>query len=182
MDSLFAPWRMEWVTRDQSETSENSGCTFCTLPNQGDDRRNNVVARSDKVYLLLNNMPYNPGHLMAIPYEHSGDLHTLDDDSLLDCIKTTQLATKALDKSLSTDGFNVGLNIGAAGGASITEHLHMHIIPRWRSDTSFMPLTANTAVVEEAVKETYDRLREALLAYEEVSIAGHGDAVDINHI
>lgn len=182
MDSLFAPWRMDWVTRDRSGTSEHSDCIFCALPDHGEDRRNNVVARSDKVYLLLNNMPYNPGHLMAIPYEHSGALRTLDDECLLDCMKTTQLATRALDKSLSPDGFNIGFNIGAAGGASITEHLHMHIIPRWRSDTSFMPLTANTAIVEEAVKETYDRLRGALLEHEEVSAIDDKNAVDISHI
>ena len=181
MDSLFAPWRMQWVTRDRPDMDEQSDCIFCTLPEQDDDRRNNIVARSERVYLLLNNMPYNPGHLMTIPYEHTGALHGLDDRSLLDCMKTTQLATRALDDSLSTDGFNIGLNIGAAGGASITDHFHMHVIPRWKSDTSFMPLTANTSIVEEAIDETYDRLYDALLRSERTKSTTGDGAIEIIH-
>lgn len=181
MDSLFAPWRMQWVNRDRSGNDTDSTCTFCSLADGGDDRTNNIVARSEYAFVLLNNMPYNPGHAMVLPYAHTGEFHALDEQTLVDCMKTTKLVTAALDESLSPSGFNIGFNIGAAGGASVTDHLHLHVIPRWESDTSFMPLTANTAVVEEAVDETYERLRDALLRLDRAE-AGNGiESVEITH-
>ncbi len=181
MDSLFAPWRMQWVNRERPDDEDDSGCPFCALVEQGDDRASNIVARSEYTFVLLNNMPYNPGHVMVLPYAHTGEFHTLDGRVLVDCMKTTQLVVTALNESLSPGGFNVGFNIGAAGGASITDHLHLHIIPRWESDTSFLPLTANTAVVEEAVDETYERLSDALLETAQVSAAEGNDSVRIDH-
>lgn len=177
MDSIFAPWRMQWVQRDRPEDSDDIRCMFCELPEQSDDRENRIVARSDHVYVLLNNMPYNPGHSMAIPYKHTDEYQHLDEAVLVDCMKTVQQIIAALDHSLSPSGFNIGLNLGSAGGASIPDHLHTHIIPRWESDTSFMPLTANTAVVEEAVDETYIRLRKALVENEMVSTESESGAV-----
>lgn len=180
MDALFAPWRIEWVRRDRPEDDDAPSCPFCALPERGDDRENNIVARSESVYVLLNNMPYNPGHLMTIPYEHTGEFHALDETVLVDCVRTTQVVMSALDEALSPQGYNLGSNIGAAGGASITDHFHMHVIPRWGSDTSFMPLTANTAIVEEAVTETYDRLRDALLDSDRTGPATESGAVEIH--
>lgn len=178
MDAIFAPWRMQWVERDRPEGEGKEGggdgdgdrdggagaCIFCALPERGDDRGALVVARSDRVYVLLNNSPYNPGHSMIVPYEHTGEYRALDEAALLDLMTTAQRIVGALDRSLSPSGFNIGFNIGAAGGASVAGHLHMHVIPRWESDTNFMPLTANTAVVEEAIDETYQRLQDALRA------------------
>lgn len=181
MDSLFAPWRMEWVKQDRPDTIENDSCTFCALPDAGNDRKQNIVARSEHTYILLNNMPYNPGHVMVIPFEHTGEFHSLDETVLVDQIKTTKLTIAALEEALSPHGYNLGCNIGAAGGASITHHLHMHIIPRWGNDTSFMPLTANTAIVEEAVQETFIRLRDALLEYESTAATNEDAAVAITH-
>lgn len=178
MDSLFAPWRMDWVERDRPDDGDG-GCIFCDLPERGDDRENLVVARSDRAYVLLNNMPYNPGHAMTIPYDHGGEFHRIDDDVLFDCLKTGKRVIGALDRGLSPSGFNVGFNLGAAGGASVTDHLHMHVVPRWESDTSFMPLTANTAIVEEAVDETYQRLQEALLETDGATLDGSGGAVNL---
>ncbi|EMA26992.1 HIT family protein [Haloarcula japonica] len=181
MDALFAPWRMEWVTRDRSGDPDGPECPFCRLPVVDDDRENNIVARSDSSYVLLNNRPYNPGHVMTIPYEHTGEFQTLDERTVLDCMQTAQVAVQAVTDGLSPDGFNLGCNIGSAGGASINDHLHLHIIPRWESDTSFMPLTANTAIVEEAVNETYVRLRDALLDIDSVQAEDEQGAVKINH-
>lgn len=184
MDSLFAPWRMQWVKRDRgddpSADPDAPTCPFCALPERGADRESNVVARSESVFVLLNNMPYNPGHLMVIPYEHTGEFYTLDETVCVDWMKTAQLTIAALREALSPEGFNVGVNVGAAGGASITDHLHMHVIPRWGSDTNFLPLTANTAVVEEAVAETYTRLQTALVEFDEVQSSEEDDAVRIS--
>lgn len=181
MDSLFAPWRMQWVTRERPASDGDSGCVFCDLPAGDEDRENNIVARSRHTYVLLNNRPYNPGHVMVLPYEHTGEFYTLDEEPLLDYVKTVQLVMSVVDRTLSPGGFNVGFNIGAAGGASVTEHLHMHVIPRWQSDTSFMPITANTAVVEEAVDETYERLHAGLLERSETTAHDEGSAVEIGH-
>lgn len=176
MDSLFAPWRMEWVQRDR-ETGE--GCIFCALPKGDGDRENLILARGEQSYVLLNNSPYNPGHAMVIPYEHTGQFDGLDETSLLDTMTTSQTVIEVLREGLSSDGFNVGFNLGEAGGASITDHLHMHIIPRWENDTSFMPLTGNTAIVEEAVVETYDRLHEVLLSDKRSAGTAGGGAVSL---
>lgn len=181
MDSLFAPWRMQWVTRDRPADSDNTECVFCRLPSDYADRRNNVVARSEYTYVLLNNMPYNPGHAMIIPYEHTGRFYSLDEDALIDYMKTAQMVIAVVEEALSPNGFNIGFNIGAAGGASVTDHLHMHIIPRWESDTSFLPLTANTAIVEEAVDETYERLRDGLIELHPTNARGENEAVEITH-
>ena len=181
MDSIFAPWRMQWVQRDHTEDNDDVKCTFCELPEKGDDRENRIIARSDHVYVLLNNMPYNPGHSMVIPYNHANKYQHLNESILMDCMKTAQQIIAALDRSLSPSGFNIGLKLGSAGGASIPDHLHTHIIPRWKSDTSFMPLTANTAVVEEAVDETYTRLREALAENEMISAKSESEAIYLSY-
>ena len=181
MDSLFAPWRMQWVTRERPAGGDDSDCTFCLLPDHGEDRENNIVARSEHTFVLLNNMPYNPGHAMILPYEHVGEFQTLDGGVLVDYMRTAQLVIGAIETALEPGGFNVGFNIGAAGGASITDHLHMHVIPRWESDTSFMPLTADTAVVEEAVDETFVRLRDALLDSGRTRAVEESEAVEIVH-
>jgi ATP adenylyltransferase len=86
-----------------------------------------------------------------------------------------------IEESLAPDGFNIGFNVGAAGGASVTDHLHMHIIPRWESDTSFTPLIANTAIVEEAVDETYERLCQELIDLSMTHVRDENGAVEIIH-
>ena len=179
METLFAPWRMQWVNRDRPEDGSASGCTFCSLPG-GDDRTNNIVAKSDHCYVLLNNMPYNPGHSMIIPFDHKQSLLTLTDEVLLDYMKTTQIVLEALQEALTPSGYNIGCNIGTAGGASIPDHLHTHVIPRWESDTSFMPLTANTTIVEEALDETYDRLRDTLLENDVTEPLSNSEAIRID--
>lgn len=165
MNTLFAPWRMKWVTRDREDDSGEYECLFCNLPDRGADQENLVVARSEHVYVLLNNRPYNPGHVMIIPFEHVGTINDLEDDLLLDMVRTMRALVRAIKAGLSPQGFNIGFNIGDAGGASIPDHVHMHVVPRWGNDTTFMPLTANTAIVEEAVAETYDRIHNGLAAH-----------------
>jgi ATP adenylyltransferase len=180
MDALFAPWRMDWVTRDRPDRGDSSDCVFCALPERDNDANSLIVARSGQAYVLLNNMPYNPGHVMVIPFEHNGDVCSVSTEALFECVLLVKEVIAASDKSLSPDGFNVGMNLGSAGGASIEDHLHIHVIPRWHSDTSFMPLTANSAIVEEAVEETYDRLRDGLLTRDAASGSLGGESVSFD--
>jgi ATP adenylyltransferase len=160
MDKVFAPWRIEWVERE--ETNPDVDCVFCAFLEQDDDRENNLVARSDHAFVLLNNYPYNPGHVMVIPSRHTGEWGTLSDAELLDHARLKVATIDALEAGLGPDGINAGENLGGdAAGGSIDDHVHTHLVPRWSGDTNFMPVIGETKVIVEALEETYDRLHEA---------------------
>jgi ATP adenylyltransferase len=160
MDELFAPWRIEWVERE--DRNEDSGeCAFCALPDREDARESRVVAASEHAFVLLNNYPYNPGHVMVIPHRHTGDYRDLDDEVLLDHARLKQRTFDALEEALSPDGFNAGLNLGQSAGGSIADHLHTHVVPRWGGDTNFMAVVSDTKVIVEALADTYERLHAA---------------------
>ena len=174
MDQVFAPWRIDWV--EQSDrNAEFEGCAFCGIPDCDTDREYNLLARAEDAYVLLNNYPYNPGHAMVIPHDHTGDYRDLDDGTLLAKERLVQRLVDAMDDALGPDGYNVGYNLGgAAAGGSIEDHLHAHVVPRWGGDTNFMPVVGDTKVIVEAVTETYDQLREALATQEGVTDPGEG--------
>lgn len=177
MEQLFAPWRIEWVERDGSEDID--GCPFCVLPERADARKARVVAESDRAFVLLNNYPYNPGHAMVIPKEHTGDYGALDETTLLEHARLKQRTIEALEEGLGADGVNAGLNLGNASGGSIDNHLHTHVVPRWHGDTNFMPICADTKVIVQAVDETYEVLHEAFADAEGATV-GDSDAVYID--
>jgi ATP adenylyltransferase len=162
MDQVFAPWRIDWVEREGNDDVE--GCVFCAFADHDRerDRERRVVARSERAFVLLNNYPYNPGHVMVIPETHTGDYRELDDEVLLDHARLKQRTFDALEDGMGPDAYNAGLNLGGkAAGGSIDDHLHTHVVPRWEGDTNFMPVVADTTVIVEAVDATYDRLHEA---------------------
>ncbi len=172
MDQLFAPWRIEWVERDGNEDID--GCPFCVLPGREDAREANVLAESDHAFVLLNNFPYNPGHAMVIPREHTGAYTDLDDETLLDHARLKQRTMAAFDDGLGPDGVNAGLNLGDASGGSIDGHLHTHLVPRWTGDTNFMPVTADTKVIVEAVEDTYETLHDAFRQQDGATVGDSG--------
>jgi ATP adenylyltransferase len=177
MDQLFAPWRIEWVEREGNEDVE--GCVFCELPERSADREHNVVARSDRAFVLLNNYPYNPGHAMVIPREHTGDYRDLDEETLLAHARLKQRTFDALETALDPDGFNAGLNLGHGAGGSIDDHLHTHVVPRWAGDTNFMPVLGDTKVIVEAVERSYDRIHEAFGRQSGTTVTGDDEAVRV---
>ncbi|MGQ4556804.1 HIT domain-containing protein [Halobellus sp. GM3] len=161
MENVFAPWRIEWVERDPEEKGID-GCPFCVLPERDDDRESRIVARSEHAFVILNNYPYNPGHVMIVPYRHTGEWGDLADAELLDHARLKVAAIDALEDALAPDGVNAGENLGsAAAGGSIDDHVHTHLVPRWGGDTNFMPVIGDTKVIVEALEDTYDRLRES---------------------
>ena len=172
MDQLFAPWRIEWVERDGNEDID--GCPFCALPEREDHRGANVLAESAHAYVLLNNYPYNPGHAMVIPREHTGAFETLDEKTLLDHALLKQRTIEAFDAALAPDGVNAGLNLGDASGGSVDDHLHTHLVPRWAGDTNFMPVCADTKVIVQAVDDTYEELHAAFADQEGAAVADSG--------
>ncbi|MFC3957028.1 HIT family protein [Halovivax cerinus] len=179
MDELFAPWRIEWVTRDD-RNEDVDGCVFCTLPKESADRDNYVLARSSRSFVLMNNYPYNPGHVMVIPRAHTGEYAALDDETLLDHARLKQRTFEALDDALDVNGFNAGLNLGDAAGGSIGDHVHTHVVPRWNGDTNFMPVIGDTKVIVQAIEETYDALHDAFADFDDATIPEDGRAVEFD--
>jgi len=179
MDQVFAPWRIEWVERDGGN-EDIDGCVFCAFAEQdpSEDRERRVVARSERSFVLLNNYPYNPGHVMVIPHDHTGDYGDLSEEVLLDHARLKQRTFAALEDGLGPDAYNAGLNLGGdAAGGSIDDHLHTHVVPRWNGDTNFMPVVADTQVIVEAVDDTYDRLHEAFATQDGAEVPGEDAAV-----
>ncbi|MFW6384420.1 MAG: HIT family protein [Halodesulfurarchaeum sp.] len=178
MDSVFAPWRIEWVERDTEDDIE--GCPFCVLPEREPDREARIVARNDAAFVILNNAPYNPGHAMVIPHEHGGEYHTLDEKTLLGHARLVQRTIEALQDALSPDGINTGLNLGdGAAGGSINDHVHTHVVPRWQGDTNFMPVISETKVIVEAIEDTYERLHESFAGLPDATDQGPEQAVEL---
>ena len=160
MESLHAPWRMEYILSPKPPSSENS--VFTNIAQSSDDEKNLVLARERTCYAVLNSFPYTGGHLMTVPYKQVQDLDGLMDDELLDLMKLTRRCIAALTKVMRPDGFNVGINLGKVAGAGIAEHLHIHVVPRWNGDTNFMPVLANTHILPEALQDIAAKLRAAL--------------------
>lgn len=178
MKELFAPWRIDWIERDDAEID---GCPFCVLPERDDDRDSRIVARSERSFVLLNNYPYSPGHVMVIPNRHTGDFTNLTDTELLDHAHLKQRTLEAVSEEFGPDGFNTGENLGGdAAGGSIDDHLHTHVVPRWNGDTNFMPVVGDTKVIVEALGETYDRLHESFARLNGTTVVDENSAVRID--
>jgi ATP adenylyltransferase len=159
MDTLHAPWRIEYILSPKPELKEG---LFTRIAQSSDDEANFVIARDRTCFALLNTYPYVGGHLMTVPYKEVADLHGLTDEELADLWKLTRRCLAALTAVMKPDGFNVGINLGKVAGAGIAEHLHIHVVPRWNGDTNFMPVLANTTVLPEALKEIATKLRAEL--------------------
>ncbi|WP_311172345.1 HIT family protein [Halobellus ordinarius] len=172
MEQVFAPWRIEWVERDPEEQNVE-GCPFCVLPERDEDRQSRIVARSEHSFVILNNYPYSPGHVMVIPRQHTGEWGTLSDAELLDHARLKIATIDALDAALGPDGINTGENLGGdAAGGSIDDHVHTHLVPRWSGDTNFMPVIGETQVIVEALEDTYERLHEAFAGLSAATVEG----------
>ena len=162
MDSLHAPWRIEYILAPKPPP--NGVSLFTRIAQSSDDEANHVLARDRTCFALLNTYPYTGGHLMVVPYRQVPDLNGLTDDELRDLLLLTRRCQNALAQVMKPDGFNVGINLGKVAGAGILDHLHIHVVPRWNGDTNFMPVIAGTTVVPQALRELAVRLREALAA------------------
>lgn len=133
-------------------------CLFCTKPLEPDPEAH-ILHRGELCYVILNRFPYNNGHLMVVPYAHVATLEDLDADSAREILALIQLSLQVLREAYQPEGFNVGANIGAAAGAGIVDHFHMHVVPRWAGDTNYMTIIGRTRVVPEWMDQIYNRLR-----------------------
>ena len=159
MESLHAPWRIEYILAPKPQTAES---LFTQIAQSSDDVTNLVIARDRTCYALLNRYPYTGGHLMIVPYKQSPDLNGLTDAELGDLWILARRCANALKQLMKPEGLNIGINLGKVAGAGITEHLHIHIVPRWNGDTNFMPVIAGATVVPQALEELANQLRTVL--------------------
>ena len=162
MESLHAPWRIEYILTPKKPVEGDS--IFTRIAQSSDDEANYVIARERTGYAVLNTYPYTGGHLMVIPYKQVRDFNGLTDDEMLDLLKLSRRCQNALKTVMNPDGFNIGVNLGRVAGAGILDHLHIHIVPRWLGDTNFMPVLGQTSVLPEALADVAARLRAALSA------------------
>ena len=145
---LWTPHRLAYIKDAGAE-----GCPFCRIPDMPDDE-GLVVARGESVYAVLNLHPYNPGHLMVVPYRHVAGLEELDPAEAAGLMSVTRIALRALRAGAAPHAFNVGLNLGAVAGGSLAEHLHQHVVPRWGGDANFIAVVGQTKVIPQLLSET----------------------------
>ncbi|WP_297092169.1 HIT domain-containing protein [Thermococcus sp.] len=157
MKIMWAPWRIEYI-----RSPKHDGCIFCDFPKENRDRERLILYRGEHCFIIMNNYPYNPGHVMIVPYRHVGKWEDLTDQELLEMMQLSQLVIKALRRTMNPHGFNMGVNLGRVAGAGIDDHVHLHIVPRWNGDTNFMPVIADTKVIPESLEEAYDELKAAI--------------------
>lgn len=153
MKILWAPWRMEYIL-----SGKDKDCLFCIKPKENNQRANLILYSAINTYIIMNKYPYINGHLMVVPYLHASSFDKLSDEVLSELMMLTKYSVSCLRKALDPEGFNIGINIGKAAGAGIEEHLHIHIVPRWAGDSSFMTTLGEIRVVPEHILETYDKL------------------------
>lgn len=156
MDYLWAPWRIEYIKR--ATAHKEKGCFLCDCQASEDDAKSLILYRSKSNFVIMNSFPYNPGHLMVVPCRSVAQLGLLSAGERHEHIDLVSRSVEILCEVLSCDGFNIGLNLGRVAGAGVDKHIHTHIVPRWAGDTNFMPVMADTRVINEAVADTYARL------------------------
>jgi ATP adenylyltransferase len=157
MDFLWTPWRYAYVTNADRET----GCIFCDAPKESDEKVR-IVHRGAHCYIILNIYPYTNGHVMIVPYAHLDELQKLPADAAQEMMALSQRMESVLRSLYRPDGINLGMNLGKAAGAGVSGHIHMHVLPRWIADASFVTVIGETRIMPEALEDTWKKLHEAL--------------------
>jgi diadenosine tetraphosphate (Ap4A) HIT family hydrolase len=160
-DILYAPWRNDYVTNYKID-----GCVFCHISTHAhDDEELHVLYRDEFCYIVMNRYPYTPGHFMIIPHKHTDKLEELDPDTWLHMSALAQKCVRLLKEGFNAHAVNIGMNLGAASGAGISEHIHMHLVPRWQRDTNFITSIANTRVYSTDFEKIYLKIKSLIPLY-----------------
>jgi len=158
-ESLWAPWRIEYLEREHKPEFLREAAEAAN------DAEYFVVCRRKTAFLMMNLYPYAPGHLMVVPYRAVSRLAELTDAEKIETIDLASYAERLLEEVVKAQGFNVGWNVGAAAGAGVVSHLHLHIVPRWNGDNNFMPVLGGTRVIPEGLTPLYEKLRATVRAH-----------------
>ena len=161
MERLWSPWRHAYIAAAGADMAEGAGCILCEVhKHPADDEKNFVLHRANHNFVILNLYPYISGHLMIAPYDHLGEFDSASKDTTDEIMDLAKRCQAALREVYHPQGFNIGMNLGRAGGAGIPDHIHMHIMPRWTGDTNFISTVGETRVLSEDLPTTYCKLRE----------------------
>jgi ATP adenylyltransferase len=159
MQQLHPYWRMEYIEAPRMPEVKKP---FTELPALGDDRAALIVYRSSLSFLMLNRFPYNPGHLLAIPFREVAEIENLSAEESADLMQCIIQAKRILRVAMKPDGYNIGFNLGHPVSGGSISHLHAHIVPRWQGDTNFMPVIGQTRILPQALEDTWKKLVEAV--------------------
>ena len=157
MKHLWAAWRMKYITKAEKET----GCVFCNALAKPDNAENLIVLRGERAFVILNKFPYTSGHIMVVPLAHKAGIEDLDAPTRAEMMELTSQSVEKLRQVYAPQGFNIGINMGAAAGAGVPGHVHIHIVPRWNGDTNFMSTVGDVRVLPEELSQSYERIRAA---------------------
>jgi ATP adenylyltransferase len=159
MDYLWTPWRYAYITG----ADKPKGCIFCELPKE-DDAKARIVHRGQSCFVILNTYPYTSGHVMVVPYAHLDELQKLPTEAAHEMMELSQRMETVLRMLYKPDGVNLGMNVGAAAGAGVAGHIHMHVLPRWVADANFISVVGETRILPETLETTWERIRKAMNA------------------
>jgi ATP adenylyltransferase len=160
MQHIWAPWRIDYI-----KAVKKDGCFLCAyFAAPGDDRENLVLARGPTCAVVMNRYPYTGGHLMVCPYRHVSDLSALTAVEQAEMMRWSALSVEILKRHMKPDGFNLGINLGDAGGAGLKDHLHLHVVPRWVGDTNFVSVVGDLRVIPQALEALRDELTPSFAA------------------
>ncbi|MFM9118896.1 MAG: HIT family protein [Acidimicrobiaceae bacterium] len=162
LERIWNGWRADYVVHGQGAQKKSDKSVFTQILDSGiSDEQCYIVHRGEKVFAIMNAFPYTSGHLLVVPYREVAELEDLSHDETSELWATVTTAIKVLKSVYKPEAMNVGINLGAAAGGSIAQHLHVHIVGRWGGDTNFMVATANTKILPEALDVSADRIRKA---------------------
>lgn len=163
MKNLWAPWRIEYIEQSyQTKLKHKQEKCFLCVKKTKSDEKDLIIKRGKYAFVIMNHFPYNAGHLMIAPYRHIGLLEKIRPTEASELFLLLQKSIIALKKAYHPEGFNIGLNLGTIAGAGVPGHLHIHLIPRWLGDTNFMPLVADTKVINEQLTIVFQKLRKLI--------------------
>jgi len=162
LERIWNGWRADYVVHGQGAQKKSDKSVFTQILDSGmSDEQCYIVHRGEKVFAIMNAFPYTSGHLLVVPYREVAELEDLSHDETSELWATVTIGVKVLKSVYKPEAMNVGINLGAAAGGSIAQHLHVHIVGRWGGDTNFMVATANTKILPEALDVSADRIRKA---------------------
>ncbi|HSW58188.1 MAG TPA: HIT domain-containing protein [Dehalococcoidales bacterium] len=157
MERIWSPWRIQYI-----RSPEPAGCIFCDKPKELKDEANHILFHGHYNFVIMNAFPYNPGHLLVVPYRHIGVLEDMTEEERNEHYRIVSRWVGVLRAVTGTANFNIGMNLGRVAGAGIADHIHTHIVPRWNGDNNFMPVIGETRVISESMADIYRKLLQGL--------------------